>query len=212
MKLIDMTLTQFAAEVNSDAPAPGGGSVAAYVSNLGVGLARMLGHLTISKKKFAELDEATQKEFKDAFNSLEKYYNRLLEMVDEDTQSFNKVMAAFKLPKDSEEEKAARSNAIQEATLEATKAPMEAAQMAFDALKILPTLIKNGNANAISDLASGMYLLEAGMNCSILNVKINASGLKDEEVANKFLDDCAHLQDKAKEILEDNMAIVEKML
>ncbi|WP_423363849.1 cyclodeaminase/cyclohydrolase family protein [Mycoplasma sp. P36-A1] len=212
MKLIDMKLTEFSAAVDSDAPAPGGGSVAAYVSNLGVALSRMMAHLTINKKKFSELDEKIQQDFKDTFNKLENSYNRLMEMVDEDTESFNKVMAAFKLAKETDEDKKIRSQAIQDATLEATKAPLEAAEIAFNALNEVPKLIENGNSNAISDLASGMYLLEAGMNCSILNVKINASGLKDEKAAKEFLEKCATMQFKAHDIVESNMKIIEKML
>lgn len=212
MKLIDMNLVEFSAAVDSDQPAPGGGSVAAYVSNLGVGLARMMCHLTITKKKFLELDQSVQDEFTSTFNSLEAGYKRLLAMVDEDTESFNKIMDAFKLPKETDEEKAARSAAIQEATLGATKAPLEAAQVACDCLEKTPKLIEHGNANAISDLASGMYLLEAGMNCSILNVKINASGLKDEAVAKDFIKQCDEMQAKAKKVINDNTAIIEKML
>lgn len=212
MKLIEMKLTEFSEAVDSDLPAPGGGSVAAYVSNLGVGLARMMCHLTIEKKKFLELDDASKKQFISDFESLKSGYDKLLLMVDEDTESFNKVMAAFKLPKESEEEKAIRLEAIQVATLEATKAPLEAAKTAYDCLRVTPKLIENGNVQAISDLASGMYLLEAGMNCSILNVKINAGSLKDKEVANKFLNECAQLQKDARAIIEDNMKLIEEKL
>jgi len=212
MKLIDMNLVEFSAAVNSDQPAPGGGSVAAYVSNLGVGLARMMCHLTIGKKKFLELAKEEQDEFVKAFDELETGYARLLTMVDEDTESFNKVMAAFRLPKETDEEKAERSKAIQTATLGATKAPLEAAQLACDCLKLTPKLIEHGNVNAISDLASGMYLLEAGMNCSILNVKINAGGLKDREVAEEYIKQCNRMQEEARKVLADNMHVIEKML
>lgn len=212
MRLIDMNLVEFSSAVDSDLPAPGGGSVAAYVSNLGVGLARMMAHLTVGKKKFAELNQEEQDAFVKDFESLQEGYNRLLEMVDEDTESFNKVMEAFKLPKESDEEKAARSAAIQAATLDATKAPLEAARIAYNCLVVTPKLIKNGNASAMSDLASGMYLLEAGMNCSILNVKINAGSLKDQEVVNQFLNECAQLQKDARAIIEENMKIIEEKL
>lgn len=212
MSLIEMNLVEFSKAVNSDLPAPGGGSVAAYVSNLGVGLARMLGHLTISKKRFLELDSQIQNDFLNAFNSLENGYESLLKLVDEDTESFNKVMDAFKLPKETEEEKDFRSKKIQEATLVATKVPLEAANLAYHCLLLTPTLIDVGNANALSDLASGMYLLEAGMNCSILNVKINASSLKDRIIAEKFLDECNTMQVNARIILKENIKIIENKL
>lgn len=212
MKLIEMDLVQFSSAVNSDQPAPGGGSVAAYVSNLGVGLARMLGHLTIGKKKFLELDQEQQDAFVKVFEQLEAGHGRLLKMVDEDTESFNKVMDAFKLPKETDEDKAARSKAIQQATLDATLAPLEAAKIAFECLELTPALIEHGNTNAISDLASGMYLLEAGMNCSILNVKINAGSLKDRDAAEDCIKQCNELQVKAKSIIENHMKIIEDML
>ena len=100
--------------------------------------------------------------------------------------------------------------ASEEPEVEATKAPLEAAKTAYDCLRVTPKLIENGNVQAISDLASGMYLLEAGMNCSILNVKINAGSLKDKEVANKFLNECAQLQKDARAIIEDNMKLIKK--
>ena len=212
MKLIKLNLEEFSAAVDSNQPAPGGGSVAAYVSNLGVGLARMMCHLTIEKKKFLELDQNSQTEFNQTFTALKAKYQRLLEIVDEDTESFNEVMAAFKLPKESEEEKSRRSIAIQNATLKATKVPFEASQIAYECLKLTPKLIEHGNVNAISDLASGMYLLEAGMNCSILNVKINVSSLKDQVIANDFIIQCNQMQEDARRIVEDSMKVIEKLL
>lgn len=211
MKLIDMTLIDFSKQVESNEPAPGGGSVAAYVGNLGVGLARMMCNLTITKKKFKELDEASQNEYLDAFNSLESLYTDLLEMVDNDTEAFNKVMAAFKLPKETETEIDARKAAIYKATLEATEVPYEAAQMSYEALKILPKLIKHGNKNAISDLASGIYLLEAAMNCSILNVRINAAGLLPED-SKKFIQSCSQMQRYARGLVEETMIIINDYL
>lgn len=212
MDLIELKLNEFSEMVNSDRPAPGGGSVAAYVSNLGVSLARMMGHLTINKKKFLNLTKEEQDYFMDHFNKLEFYYNDLLSMVDEDTRVFNKVMDAYKLPKDSDDEKEIRNNAIQSATLEASISPMNAARTAYEALELATCLIENGNVNAISDLASALYLLEAGMNCSILNVKINASSLNDKNIANSFLEECEILQKKARQSLEKSITIISNLL
>ncbi|MDR1782170.1 MAG: cyclodeaminase/cyclohydrolase family protein [Bacilli bacterium] len=212
MKLIEKTLIEFSKDVDSDLPAPGGGSVAAYVSNLGVALARMMGHLTISKKAFKELDDSSKEKFNNTFNKLEDYYQKLLMMVDEDTVAFNKIMASFKLPKDTDEEKEVRSKAIQDATLEATIAPFEATKLAYEALLIVPELIDNGNVNAISDLGSAIYLLEAGMNCSILNVKINASGLKDKDKAQEFNDKCHEMQKNARHLVEENILKISNLM
>lgn len=211
MKLVDMTLIDFSKEVESNEPAPGGGSVAAYVSNLGVALARMMANLTVTKKKFKELPENEKNDYMHAFNSLETFYTNLIDMVDKDTEVFNKVMSAYKMPKETEEEVEKRSAAIYKATLEATEMPFEASQMAFEALNILPKLIKNGNKNAISDLASGIYLLEAGMNCSILNVKINAAGLLPED-AKKFTESCAKMQKEARALVEKSMLEINEYL
>lgn len=212
MKLIDKTLVEFSQDVDSISPAPGGGSVAAYVSNLGVALARMMGHLTISKKAFKELDQDSRDNFMSIFNKLALSYRELLRMVDEDTIVFNKVMASFKLPKETAEERAIRKEAIQEATFAAAQAPFAAAKVAYHALLIVPELIKHGNQNAISDLGSAIYLLEAGMNCSILNVKINAGGMQDRAKAQAFLDVCTSMQVSARKIVEDSVLEINKLM
>lgn len=212
MKLVELDLVAFSKKVDSNEPAPGGGSVAAYASNLGVALARMMGHLTVNKKAYLELTDAQRNEFEKTFNALEAKYNLLMDLVDEDTQSFNKVMDAFKMPKETDEEKALRSQAIQDGTLIAIECPLKAAKTAYEALEMIPALIEHGNKNAISDLASGLYLLQAGMNCSILNVKINVSGLKDKEKGQSFLNECALMQEKTNKIVEENMKIIEELL
>ncbi|MDR3215674.1 MAG: cyclodeaminase/cyclohydrolase family protein [Bacilli bacterium] len=212
MRLIDKTLIAFSNDVDSDLPAPGGGSVAAYVSNLGVALARMMGHLTISKKKFLALEASEQEVFLSTFNKLSSSYDNLLKMVDEDTLAFNEIMAAYKLPKETAEQQQIRSETIQKATIKATKVPFEAAKEAYHALLVVPVLIKNGNTNAISDLGSAIYLLEAGMNCSILNVKINAGGLKDREMAASFLEICQNMELSARKIVTDCLLEINKLL
>ncbi|MEG0283488.1 MAG: cyclodeaminase/cyclohydrolase family protein [Erysipelotrichales bacterium] len=212
MKLVDLNLVEFSNMVNSDSPVPGGGSVAAYTSSLGAGLARMLGFLTINKKKFAALETSIQEEYKKSFDTLEDKVARLLELVDEDTASYQLVMDAFKLPKETEEEKEVRKTAIQEGTYKAMLVPFEAAQVSFDALKISEGLVEHGNTNAISDLASGFYMLEAGMNCSILNVRINASSLDDKDKAKEYLDKCITMQEEARSIVDKNIKIISQVL
>ena len=212
MKLIEMSLQEFLSAVDSDQPAPGGGSVAAYVSALGAGLARMTGHLTINKKKFASLDETDQNAFKKNFESIQALQDKLEAIVDEDTVAFNKVMAAYGLPKETDKEQEIRNQAIADATLEATKCPMEAASLAYQALSFTPALIEHANKNAISDLASGMFLLQSGMKCSILNVKINLAGLEDEKLKEAYLNDCALITEQAENIINENMKKIEENL
>lgn len=212
MKLINMELQEFADALNSDLPAPGGGSAAAYVSSMGVALTRMLGHLTISKKKFLELEESQQEEFKKNFDLLQTGYLRLLDIVDEDTECFNEVMKAYKMPKETEQEIILRKAAIAKAMENATYVPMLAADIAFECLTLTPSFIEHGNKNAISDLASGMYLLQAGMNCSILNVKINISSLEDEDQVKNLVERCDKLKQEAQSIIDQNITIIEAML
>lgn len=108
MKLIDMKVIDFSNEVDSKSPAPGGGSVAALASNIGISLGRMMGNLSFGKKKFEALDEDIKKEFKEKFEKLGSIRDNLLELVDKDTESFNEVMKAFKLPKETDEQKSIR--------------------------------------------------------------------------------------------------------
>lgn len=198
MKLIAMSLEDFSKAVDSDAPSPGGGSVAAYVNNLGVALLRMLGHLTIKQKKFAELDEDIKSAYLKSFNELEYIYKKLLLSVDEDKEVFDKVMDAYRIDKKDEK----RHEAIQKATLEAAQPPLEVAQLAYQALEISVTLVDYANNQAISDLIGGMYLLEAGLNCALLNVKINAKALDDKAVRDDLLDQAKKLQIAAREVMD----------
>ena len=117
MKLIDMTVTDFANEVDSNSPAPGGGSVSALASDIGVGLARMMAHLSFGKKKFEALDDATKAEFKSRFDKLGEIRSELSTLVDKDTESFNEFMKALKMPKETEEEKTLRAKAMEDATV-----------------------------------------------------------------------------------------------
>ena len=121
MKLIDMTVTNFAKEVDSVSPAPGGGSVAALASDIGVGLARMMAHLSFGKKKYEALDEDIKKEFQSRFEKLGKIRAELSKLVDEDTQSFNEFMNAVKMPKDTFKQITERQKALSVATLNSKK-------------------------------------------------------------------------------------------
>lgn len=198
MKLIAMSLEDFSKAVDSDAPSPGGGSVAAYVNNLGVALLRMLGHLTIKQKKFADLDEDIKSAYLKSFNELEYIYKKLLLSVDEDKEVFDKVMDAYRIAKKDDK----RHKAIQEATLKAAQPPLEVAQLAYQALEISITLVDYANNQAISDLIGGMYLLEAGLNCALLNVKINAKALDDKALRDDLLDQAKKLQIAAREVMD----------
>ena len=182
MKLVDMTIASYLDLLNSDAPAPGGGSASALCGAQGAALVSMVAGLTIGKKKYPldqelciEVAKKTS-ELKDAF----------LKQVDKDTEAFNLVSAAFKLPKETDEEKAARSKAIADATLVATKVPFETMEITLETLKYTRALIGHSNTNAASDLGVSALNLISCMRGAWLNVLINLGGLADEAVAKEF--------------------------
>jgi len=186
MKLIEMEVKKFIDEVDSKSPAPGGGSVAALSSALGVSLIRMVGHLTVDKKKFLALPADIQFEFKDTYNSLIVVKNQLLSLIDEDTQAFNMIMNAFQMPKITEEEITTRNKKIQEATLGAIMVPVKVASISLSAMKTLEFILKYGNKQTISDLGVAALSLASGIEGACLNILINLPGLDDQIAASQF--------------------------
>ena len=176
-KLIDMSLTAFMNETASESPAPGGGSVSAYIGAMGSSLGTMVANLSAHKKGW----ENRWKEFSDWAVAGKEIQNNLLNLVDEDTEAFNRIMAAFSLTKKSDEEKQTRESAIQEATKTATLVPLKVMEIAFSAFELIGEMAEKGNPNSISDTGVGALALRACVKGAFLNVKINASGLKDKE-------------------------------
>lgn len=184
MKLVDMTIEKYLDVLKSEAPAPGGGSVSALSAAQGAALVSMVCELTIPKEKYAEhkeLCESVKAEILDI-------YEKLKEGIDKDTEAFRRVSAAFKMPKDSEEEKAARSRAIQEATAEATEVPYEVMKLCFSGLEITERAVGKSNPNASSDLGVAALNLLAGVKGAYLNVCINLPSIKDSTVKERFAD------------------------
>ena len=179
-----MTVNTYLDVLKSDAPAPGGGSVSALSGAQGIGLALMVCDLTIGKEKYADYQEVCLAA-KEAGISV---YNRLVEAIDKDTEAFNLVSAAFKMPKETDEEKAARKQAIADGTLVATQVPFETMEIAFEGLKIVETLEGKSNPNASSDLGVAALNLMSAIRGAWLNVKINLPGVKDEEAAKAFVE------------------------
>lgn len=208
MKLIDMTLTQFGNEVDSNSPAPGGGSVAAYGSHVGVSLARMMANLSFGKKKYEANEDSIKEEFKRRFDELEGIRSELLELVDKDTESFNEVMKAMKLPKETDEEKNIRSEAIEEATWGSIEVPFKTAKVSLDALRLMEYFVEYGNQNAITDLGVGSLMTYAGLEGAIFNVEVNLGGAKDIERAKSMENECKDILKEAEGI---KRSIVEKI-
>jgi len=179
--LTSKTVREFADEVASGSPAPGGGSVAALAGSLGAALGCMVARLTIGKPGYEEAEG----EINDALNKLENFRRDMLAIVDEDTAAFNKVTAAYALPKDTGPAKVERSKAIQEAFKGATAVPLKLTRKCSNALDLLKVLAAKGNPSASSDAGVGGLLLYAGIKGAALNVEINLGGLKDADFVSR---------------------------
>jgi len=186
MKLIDLRLEQFINEVESHKPAPGGGSVSALSSALGVSLARMVGHLSIGKKKYEALDIEIKENFVKIHEMLASIKNELTSLIDRDTEAFNQIMEAYKLPKSSDEEIKLRKQKIEEATLCAIDIPIQVARLSVSVLQQLEFILTYGNKNTASDLGCAALFISAGAEGAILNVKINLGSLEKEEIKNAY--------------------------
>lgn len=175
-KLISMTLTDFADETASESPAPGGGSISAYVGSLGASLATMVANLSSHKKGW----DSRWEEFSDWAEKGQYYKDELLKLVDLDTTAFNKIMEGFSLPKSTEEEKAARDKAIQDATKYAIEIPFKVMQMAHGSLVVIKAMAEIGNPNSVTDAGVAALCARTAVLGAFMNVKINASGYKDK--------------------------------
>lgn len=189
MKLIQLPVDAFLQEVASNSSAPGGGSVAALSSSLGSALGLMIRELTVNKKKFKSLERSDQEAFLSAVNILEEAHHAIKTFIDEDTLAFNTIMTALSLPKDTEEAVSLREKAIYEATLYAIDVPKHVIETSLVALRQLSVVLQYGNKNTVSDVGVATLMLHAGIEGAILNVKINAAGLRKNE-ANHHYEAC----------------------
>lgn len=182
-KLVSMTLTAFADETASESPAPGGGSIAAYVGSLGISLATMVANLSSHKKGW----DARWEEFSEWADKGQKIKDELLKLVDADTAAFNKIMNAFSLPKNSEEEKTARKTAIQEATKFAIEIPFRVMQLSFESMEIIAAMASVGNPNSVSDAGVGALCARSAVMGAFMNVRINAAGYDDKKFVEEIV-------------------------
>lgn len=212
MKLVDLSVEDFLSIVDSKSPAPGGGSVSALVSTLGCTLGRMVAHLTFDKKKYKELPLDEQENFTKSFEELEKYRYLLEELIDKDTEAYNLVMAAYKLPKETEEEKLLRKETIEKNLKLAIDTPMSICQISEKALILLKNILKNGNKNAITDLGVAAILLYSGIEGGVLNVKVNLGGLSDEIFKKETLEELDRVIKKSRIERDEIMEVVNKSL
>ncbi len=187
--LVDMSCRAFADETASESPAPGGGSISAYMGALAAALGTMVANLSAHKAGWDE----RWKEFSDHADKGRAVQDSLIRLVDEDTEAFNRIMAAFGMPRGTEAEKAARREAIQSATLYATQVPLRTMQAACECFDLLEAMARHGNPASVSDAGVGALAAEAAVQGAGLNVRINAAGLKDRAAADALTSEAAAL-------------------
>lgn len=205
MKLVDLNVTSFIEEVDSKSPAPGGGSVSALMSSMGVALARMVGHLTVDKKKFLALDTAIQFEFKDIISSFIVIKDALMDLIDRDTEAFNVIMKAYQMPKTTEDEVRVRNEKIQEGTVQAIMVPLKVATLSLSALHQFELILRYQNQNTLSDLGVAVLALSSGGLGACLNIMINLPGLTDTIAKKQY-------QLQTEELIEDIQVIRDDLL
>ena len=206
--LVKMTVKGFAEETSRESPAPGGGSVAAYMGALGAVLGTMVANLSSHKPGWDDRWE----EFSRWADKGQALSDELLVLVDEDTRAFNKIMEAFGLPKKTDEDKRLRSEAIQAATLFATQVPLQTMQAAFGAFELCQAMAEHGNPNSVSDAGVGALAARAAVLGAGLNVKINAASLKDRETADKMIAEAEQLIAEAQKKEAEIIGIVERKI
>ena len=192
-KLVDMTCAAFADETASESPAPGGGSISAYMGALGASLATMVANLSSHKPGWDDRWEF----FSQWAEKGQAIKNQLIALVDEDTNAFNKIMDAFGLPKKTEEEKEARKQAIEDASKYAIEVPFRTMQVAYSAFEVVEAMVNDGNPASVSDAGVGAMCCRSAVMGAFLNVKINAAGIKDREFADKMVKAGAEIEAKA---------------
>ena len=207
-KLIRMSCKGFAYETASESPAPGGGSISAYMGALGAALGTMVANLSSHKPGWDD----RWKEFSDYAEQGQSVLKELLALVDEDTAAFNRIMAAFGMPKGTEEEKQVREQAIEEATLYATEVPLKTMRTAGKAFPLLKAMAEKGNPNSVSDAGVGALAVRGAVLGALLNVRINAAGLKDRAAAEVLLDEADALAAEAIQAEKDILLEVEKKI
>ena len=189
--LVNKTIEEFISEVNSSSPAPGGGSVSALVGALGSSLVAMYTHLSIGKKKYREAPIEIQEQMNTQMEALQTSIKDFMICIDRDSDVYNLVMSAYKLPKETEEEQTTRNEAIYDAIEKAIASPMAIMKHGVAILEKLDNMLPYGNKNAASDFAVGVILLDAAIQGAALNVEINLSSARSEysEVSRNQMND-----------------------
>jgi glutamate formiminotransferase/formiminotetrahydrofolate cyclodeaminase len=206
--LASMKIKDFLSELASKSPAPGGGSVAALSGALGAALTSMVANLTIGKEKYMEVESDMKKVLKKS----EILRKKLTDLIDEDTEAFNDVIAAFKMPKETDDQKSKRSNAIQEGYKTASKIPLETAKTCMQILDVAKIVAEKGNKNSITDAGVSALMARSGVESAILNVKINLGSIKDKSFVDKTIKEIENFHNQTSEKVEYIIKLVSKNL
>ena len=207
-KLVSMNLSDFADETASESPAPGGGSIAAYIGALGVSLGTMVANLSSHKKGWDERWE----EFSNWAEKGQQYKSELVRLVDADTKAFNQIMEAFALPRSTDEEKATRKKTIQEATKKAIEIPFAVMQNAYGSMEVIKAMAETGNPNSVSDAGVGALCARSAVMGAFMNVRINAAGYDDKDFVNDIVAKGKDIENKAIETEKKILKIVNEKI
>lgn len=206
--LVQKTLVDFANETASESPAPGGGSISAYVGALGVSLGTMVANLSSHKVGWDDKIEYFSQKAEEGQN----LKDTLIDLVDADTHAFNKIMDALKMPKATDQDKAARKSAMHAATIGAIEIPLKVMKVSLDSMNMLKEMAENGNPNSVSDAGVGALCARTAVEGAALNVRINCSGFDDKEFVTKALAQADEMLKKAKEMEREIISVVEKLI
>ncbi len=207
-KLVDMTVAGFVGETASESPAPGGGSVSATMGAMGAALGTMVANLSAHKSGWDD----RWKEFSDWAEKGKYYQEQLLKMVDDDTDAFNRIMESFGLPNKTEEEKAVRKAAIENATKNAIAVPLKVMTLCLESMEVMKAMALTGNPNSVSDAGVGAIAAFAGVKGAFLNVKINTKGLEDKNYCEEVIEKGKEIQAKATALQKEILNIVEEKI
>ena len=207
-RLIDLTAEELANETASESMAPGGGSISAYVGALGVSLGTMVANLSAHKPGWDD----QWKYYSKWAEKGQMYKNELLYLVDEDTRAFNKIIAAFRLPKNTDQEMLERKSAIEEATKEATRVPFRVMQTAYKSMEVMLEMAENGLQNSLSDAGVGALCARTAVIGAYYNVRINAKDIKDKAFAIKILKDAESVYNKTIKLEQKMMGIIDSKI
>ena len=201
--LCKLSLVDFAQKTASEAPAPGGGSVSAYLGSLGISLGTMVANLSSHKRGWDDRWE----EFSNTAEKGQKLIKKLLDLVDKDTESFNQIMLAFRLPEGDSKEKKIKEEAIKKATIHAIEVPLEIMRTSLESMDVIIEMAKNGNPNSVSDAGVGALCARSAVIGGYLNVKINCKDLTDKKLVNEFLKKAEKIKESAVKLEEDILKI-----